>query len=223
MADTYEQNLGQKSSLSVSDYIRMVGSDNVSYKQSARSVAELMSIALPYSTETEVLTWAEGINGRGICFTNTSTTDLPTEQAIKYGIAWTYNYVSGGSVWLNVFWTPTNRAEIYYNTKTGTNAWLGWQKMPTRAEIDELNNNRGKITEVITLNNGLSAIGICQQLSSLMDANTGFQCQVFSSGRRYVCGYQYGPKSYGAFLVMTYTGTLEFVWNNNGTWGSRNL
>ena len=33
MADTYEKDLGQKSSLTTSDYIRVVGSDNVSYKQ----------------------------------------------------------------------------------------------------------------------------------------------------------------------------------------------
>lgn len=33
MADVYEQNLGAKSSITSSDYIRVVGSDNVSYKQ----------------------------------------------------------------------------------------------------------------------------------------------------------------------------------------------
>jgi hypothetical protein len=38
MADTYEQDLGQKSSLTTSDFIRVVGSDNVSYKQSLLDV-----------------------------------------------------------------------------------------------------------------------------------------------------------------------------------------
>lgn len=40
MADTYEQNLGQKSSLTVNDYIRVVGSDNASYKQLVSDVAK---------------------------------------------------------------------------------------------------------------------------------------------------------------------------------------
>ena len=40
MADTYEQNLGQKSSLTVNDFIRVVGTDNVSYKQLVSDVAK---------------------------------------------------------------------------------------------------------------------------------------------------------------------------------------
>lgn len=40
MADTYENNLGQKSSLTTSDYIRVVGSDNASYKQLVSDVAK---------------------------------------------------------------------------------------------------------------------------------------------------------------------------------------
>ena len=40
MADTYEQNLGQKTTLTVSDYIRVVGSDNASYKQLVSDVAK---------------------------------------------------------------------------------------------------------------------------------------------------------------------------------------
>lgn len=40
MEDTYEQNLGQKTSLTVNDYIRVVGSDNASYKQLVSDVAK---------------------------------------------------------------------------------------------------------------------------------------------------------------------------------------
>ncbi len=44
MADTYEKDLGQKSSLTTSDFIRVVGSDNVSYKQSVASVKTALGI-----------------------------------------------------------------------------------------------------------------------------------------------------------------------------------
>ena len=40
MADTYEKDLSQKTSLTTSDYIRVVGSDNVSYKQLVSAVAK---------------------------------------------------------------------------------------------------------------------------------------------------------------------------------------
>ena len=40
MADTYEKNLTQKSTLTTSDYIRVVGSDNESYKQLVSDVAK---------------------------------------------------------------------------------------------------------------------------------------------------------------------------------------
>ena len=39
MADVYEKNLNSKASLTVNDYIRVVGSDNVSYKQLVSDVA----------------------------------------------------------------------------------------------------------------------------------------------------------------------------------------
>ena len=43
VVDVYEQNLGQKSSLTTSDYIRVVGSDNASYKQGMQSVIDTIN------------------------------------------------------------------------------------------------------------------------------------------------------------------------------------
>jgi hypothetical protein len=40
MADVYEKNLGSKTSLTMNDFIRVVGSDNVSYKQLVSDVAD---------------------------------------------------------------------------------------------------------------------------------------------------------------------------------------
>lgn len=66
MADTYEKDLAQKSSLTTSDYIRVVGSDNVSYKQLVSNVKTAMglqyyslagqaSITLNYAEATRTL------------------------------------------------------------------------------------------------------------------------------------------------------------------------
>lgn len=40
MADVYEQNLPQKTNLTTNDYVRVVGSDDVSYKQPLSDVAQ---------------------------------------------------------------------------------------------------------------------------------------------------------------------------------------
>lgn len=44
MADTYEKDLGVKSAITASDYIRLVGSDNVSYKNTVSSVAQSLNL-----------------------------------------------------------------------------------------------------------------------------------------------------------------------------------
>ena len=50
MADVYEKDLAQKTSLTTSDYIRVVGSDNVSYKQLVSDVAS--KIIATYATNS---------------------------------------------------------------------------------------------------------------------------------------------------------------------------
>lgn len=59
MADTYEKDLAQKSSLTTSDYIRVVGSDNVSYKQSISSVMSTIGLSVTSPT-APTLTQTEG-------------------------------------------------------------------------------------------------------------------------------------------------------------------
>ena len=53
MANTYEKNLSAKTTLTTSDYIRVVGSDNVSYKQGVSSVISLFTSNMP-TTEVTV-------------------------------------------------------------------------------------------------------------------------------------------------------------------------
>lgn len=55
MADVYEQNLGAKSSLTASDYIRVVGSDNVSYKNTVDSAKNAMGL-IGFKTYNNVTT-----------------------------------------------------------------------------------------------------------------------------------------------------------------------
>lgn len=147
MADTYEKDLAQKSSLTTRDYIRVVGSDNVSYKQGVSNVAETFAQALPrYSAVTSLKDWAAATNGRGITITNSTTIDTPSQTSNKYGVAWTNSFSDGTNPWANLFWSPTGSTDIYMCQKTNTSAWSDWVKMPTREEIDNAHRYKGSIS-----------------------------------------------------------------------------
>lgn len=142
MADTYEKDLAQKSSLTTSDYIRVVGSDNVSYKQLVSDVADRVLQAYPTTTAvSDVQAWAQAHNGLGITQTNSSTTNLPSGVSNLYGVAWCNNYVYSTNIWCNLFWSPTNSNDIYVCRKLNSATWTAWEKMPTRAEMDALNSS----------------------------------------------------------------------------------
>ena len=139
MADTYEQNLSQKGTLTVNDYIRVVGSDNVSYKQSVPEVTKTINSAQPTSScGGSIKDWAFSTNGQGIIGTDNNTTDLPSASNL-YGVAWTKNFVINTNHWVNLYWSPTNVDDLYVcANRNNTTAWTAWEKMPTRAEVDEL-------------------------------------------------------------------------------------
>jgi len=75
----------------------------------------------------------------------------------------------------------------------------------------------------LSLDSGLSTIEVCQQVSSAEEDYTAFIIRVSSSGHKCVVGYQYGGKKYGAFIIFTYVGKIEFVYNNGDEWNSKSL
>ncbi len=81
MADTYEKDLGQKSSLTSSDYIRVVGTDNVSYKNPASSLINTLNLPTKSSFSIRSITWAYTIDANSSTNTNLYTlinNDLPS-------------------------------------------------------------------------------------------------------------------------------------------------
>lgn len=81
MADTYEKDLAQKSSLTSSDYIRVVGTDNVSYKNPASSLINTLNLPTKSSFSIRSVTWAYTIAANSNTNTNLYTlinNDLPS-------------------------------------------------------------------------------------------------------------------------------------------------
>lgn len=131
MADKYEKDLAQKSSLTTSDFIRVVGSDNVSYKQPINSVGDI--------TKTRVFLASSGN-------ITDSNIDNYTDSGIYQGYFPLTSIGSGG--WGTLTVSHANNAVIEQTIVTRSyiaqrhcesGTWSAWVKFPTRAEIDSLN------------------------------------------------------------------------------------
>lgn len=165
MEDVYEQNLSQKSSLTVNDFIRVVGSDNVSYKQQVSDVKDAFGLAVYHIEYAETASTSgtryyspsisgaiDSIAAKGAgrymveCIRNTSYSD-------------SYNSITSanmtlivdvlGASYINVIGIQLNNSTsagdiILKRAKSPT--WGNWIKMPTRAEIDALNSNVTNVT-----------------------------------------------------------------------------
>ena len=143
MADVWEKDLAQKTSLTRSDYIRVVGTDNVSYKQSIENVMRTIA-TYPYSyveSTGSFLDWVKATftengnyyvvmatdNWTGWCANSIGTCIVQKRNASWFLLAMTNETA------------VTDNLAIYINQTTG-DSWVGWSKLPTRAEIGALNN-----------------------------------------------------------------------------------
>ena len=178
MADTYEQNLGQKSSLTTSDYIRVVGSDNVSYKQPLGDVLYAGGVRYKeFATGTAFSDFADSCN-IGITFSYnrypTQSSDAPSTLASERCAVVVYRTSSDEIVISAVVFNNASEPTTYVRRRFGS--WGNWVKQPTRAEIDALNS---KTTGTIVKYSGISG-GTLDFMGLSRIGNT-----VFASARLY--------------------------------------
>ena len=145
MADTYEKDLAQKSTLTTSDFIRVVGSDNVSYKQNMNSVMETMGLKYAdlgsFSTQSDLET---ALNNKLTAMPTNTTAYIRFATSAPFGVfqssgaTYICDLRKGGSATyasISLHGLGIN-AEIVGNKSSAT--WT-FQKEPTRAEVDALN------------------------------------------------------------------------------------
>lgn len=154
MADTYEQNLGQKSSLTTSDYIRVVGSDNVSYKQLVSAVAD--TIVPTTAKLVSENTFVTSLSTYGLYYCR-SWTDSPSGVSLS-GYLLVLPHATAGATFRKILYSTYAENAIYMRTlNNGT--WTAWEKLPTRAEIDALNSKIVVINHYsVTVNDGYCRI-----------------------------------------------------------------
>ena len=138
MADVWEKDLAQKTSLTTSDFIRVVGSDNVSYKQRMTSVANTVADA------------SGSVRAKGTLATNTDLNTITTPSTYQLSGAyvnmpsgWTTMWgqlvtiKSSGSYLTQIFFRVTGGI---YIRNLDNSTWSAWEQQPTRAEVDAINN-----------------------------------------------------------------------------------
>lgn len=141
MADTYEKDLAQKSSLTTSDYIRVVGSDNVSYKQLVSSVANATGSAylgaFSASSDEDAVKQALSALKTKYSSESSSTENLPKVVSFMRSGAWGFV----GIAWIRsttVEMTAvryTDGATYFGKDVSGTQTVTA---QPTRAEVNAL-------------------------------------------------------------------------------------
>lgn len=217
MADVYEQNLAQKSTLTTSDYIRVVGADNVSYKQYMKSVAD----AIRTIVSTQDLNTATK-NGEIYQF-GTVAENRPADMPYGYVFAMSQDSNGTNCHQLALDRGGTGRGVIYIRSRLAS-TWGDWIKMPTRAEVDTLNS----LIKRVTLSSSSSAnvsmptpsrygtfiiTGFAQSIGAVMIGIT-INAEVITSVRNLMTGTDFSS----SYLTFSYAnGVLTISSTNSAT------
>lgn len=178
MADTYEQNLGQKSSLTTSDFIRVVGSDNVSYKQDVGSVMETMGLGTAINNGTDLNTLVLPTNDKKIKVYRGVDLSQMTNKPSAVSNAWPFCLILlpiGGAYTkqiLHIYGTDATPDYVYVRTQTyssGSVVWTNWQQSPTRAEITVLEKTVTGTTNIY----GAISLGLPWRTNEILSVSTG--------------------------------------------------
>ena len=136
MADVWEKDLAQKSPLTTSDFIRVVGSDNVSYKQLVSGVMTAMgldAIKTPASDVSNIDTaTSTGFYRYG---SGASGTKPNSSGGVLIVVAFNASYSQQVAIPYD-----TNNSSGVYKRAVYSGTPTAWQLQPTRAEVDDLNN-----------------------------------------------------------------------------------
>lgn len=121
MADTYEKDLTQKSSLTTSDYIRVVGSDNVSYKQDVNSVKSGMGVTTLENRFRYVSSGSfNDLQTYGLYMCQ-SLTEAPSTTWSQYCLI-----VIGSSTTTKQIAFPTTSDNYIFIRRYASNTWSAW-------------------------------------------------------------------------------------------------
>lgn len=131
MADVWEKDLAQKTLVTADDYVRVVGADNVSYKQQIK----FMPSQYVVSSGTDLLAYIKTL-GTGTYFVRMdNVSGFPVTGGVVYRIVKTHGVNDARA---SIIAIPMNAtASIYTAFITSASASsISWVSQPTRAEVE---------------------------------------------------------------------------------------
>lgn len=134
-----ERNLPSKTTLTTSDYIRVVGSDNASYKQQVSNVANTivenayLTPPTALSSGANLLTLAVGVYYTPSNDVANSLVNKPSDLSLNCRVEVLSRIPARRAI------IVTDSANnVWENQMDSDSSWTGWKKRPTRAEIEVL-------------------------------------------------------------------------------------
>ena len=208
MADVWEKDLAQKSSLTTNDFIRVVGSDNVSYKQQVSNVTSALGI------DPLVGTVGNSYSGDANALVNSGQYQVGVPANVQ-------NLPSGvGYGFITVLRAMGYVKQTYYDigkrieyVRTSTNAgenWNGWEHDPADAPIRKSGSVAAGASFTIELNNSFSQNEGFALVQLNISGNAMMGVALLFLGR----GTSKVKDLLGTMLTSYYTAT----YSNNSTW-----
>ena len=146
---SFETGLGSKSSLTTSDYIRVVGSDNVCYKQLISALMEVMGTL----TYKRTLTSSDDCNTleQGVYTFNTSVPQN-APSGVSYGTLIVVNGTYGSASLYNFQLLSVSGKGLYYRRKQGNSddSFADWARVSRADELDALKNPAKTVSNIDT-------------------------------------------------------------------------
>lgn len=173
-----ERNLPSKTTLTTSDYIRVVGSDNASYKQGVPSLMNTMGVArtlISDNTDFDSLV-PNATLGTGYYRGNniSSMTNRPSPEVNTFPWALDAINVNGYVKQILHVYTAAGNIVVYERIQhysSGSSPFAAWTKVPTRAEVDALNS---KTTQELTSSIASSGSGRATKVGNAVTVQGSF-------------------------------------------------
>lgn len=207
-----ERNLPSKTTLTTSDYIRVVGSDNASYKQLVSDVADTMGITYlgSFSASSDEDTIKSALTALNSAYSSeaSSTTNKPKTVAFFRSGAWGFV----GTAWIrsttaNMTVVRNDNGYTYFAKDVGGTQTV--TLMPTRAEVDALATKVGNIVYYYK-NVGTSYTSYVSRLEAFI-SNSDFPTErafvgcMLAGSYHYVSGYLDASKN-GGIVCINFNG-----------------
>lgn len=154
MADVWEKDLAQKSTLTASDFIRVVGADNVSYKQQVSNVTSDLGI------DPLVGTVGNSYSGDANALVNAGQyqVGVPANvQNLPSGVGYGMIIVSRAKGYVKQVYYDIEKRIEYVRTSTNTGStWNGWAHEPVDVPVRKSGSVSAGASFTVEISNALS-------------------------------------------------------------------